>query len=105
MSDRQLEEHAGIDVKEAVSIARAFLHELYQSEELRDLLLEEIELTDDEQNWFITFGFGAPRAPKTGFEAMKAGIGLSEPIYERIYKTIRVRASDGEVRAMKIREV
>jgi hypothetical protein len=91
-----------IDVKKAVSAARNYLQslEIEIGAPLKDLLLEEVELTDDREFWLITLGFNhqvqLPENP--------LGINLS-PREERKYKIIKVNAETGEVKSMKIREL
>jgi hypothetical protein len=91
-----------IDVKQAVTAASAYLSELFPKGELHDLALEEVELSDDGQYWYVTMGFNRqlaiPRArPLRGLD----GGGYTNA--ERVYKLIKVRASDGKPISMKIR--
>ena len=46
-----------IDVKEAIAKARSTLTEVFADRKFDRLLLEEVELSDDENRWIITFGF------------------------------------------------
>lgn len=51
-----------IGVKEAVRIAMDYLATLYEDKDLRDVLLEEVRLSEDDQYWLVTLGFFAPGA-------------------------------------------
>ncbi len=75
-----------IDVKQAVSIARAYLEALIGIHHMHSLLVEEVEIEED--CWNVTFGWDTDR------------VGT-----QRTYKVLKVRASDGEVLSMKIRTV
>lgn len=75
-----------VDIKRAVQNATEYLHQLG----LRiysDVELEETELSEDEKFWIVTLGY------------------KRDAIGPRKYKSFTVRASDGEVVAMKIRTV
>jgi hypothetical protein len=89
-----------IDVKEAVKSATAFLQQLAPEVEMRNIQLEEVELSDDGSIWFITLGYDRP--VPVG-QAMRRGSRGVAPFTERVYKIIRVRASDGKALSMKIR--
>lgn len=76
------------DVKEAVKIAGDYIAQLFPS--VPNLTLEEVELSDDERHWFVTFGFGLP-----GFPGALGG---------REYKTVKIEAQTGKPVAVKIRK-
>jgi hypothetical protein len=92
-----------IDVKQAIQIARHYILDLYEPQTLQGPLLEEVERSDDEQYWLVTFGFDTDRL------TLESSRGISIPIvrpkYVREYKTIKVRAETGDVESMKIRTV
>ena len=88
-----------IDVKTAVGIAVRYIQELLPKERLRDLRLEEVERTDDNEHWLVTLGYSTRTDPSTPFEA------LGGPRFEREYKVFKVSAQSGEVTFMKIRTV
>jgi len=46
-----------IDVQTAVKASFDFLHSVYNSKDLFDVRIEEAELSEDSQYWFITLGF------------------------------------------------
>jgi hypothetical protein len=106
-----------IDVKQAVSAASEFLKSLYAPNELVDLTLEEVELSSDETNWLITFGFTRRLTEPISEKVIRPAPGgpfgwLSEAQSEksqkyviREYKIIQVDAATGEAKSMKIREI
>jgi hypothetical protein len=92
------EEQAAIGVKEAVRIAQQYMDDLYGEAHLPNVILEEVEFSDDEEFLLITFGFDRPAFPKTIFEGALTGSRL-----ERGYKVVSVRRRDGVVRSVKMR--
>src|SRR5262245_48525442 len=94
---------ARIDVRQAITNARAYIKLLYSGETLQRLMLEGVELTDDERNWIVTFGFDIPAA-RSPREALGGYQGLTED-YERTYRDIIVDAATGEARKMEPRLV
>jgi hypothetical protein len=97
-----------ITVKEAVKIAIDKLTELYSlnKDEFKDILLEEVELSDDNRFWNITLGFSrpVPELPTNPLQALAAAASLNKN-YKREYKVFKLDADSGEIRAMKIRTV
>lgn len=91
-----------ISVKEAVASARASCQEFFDGVGLVDLQLEEVQLNDREDEWLITLGFNARNMnPMRGLGATLGG----EREFIRKYKVFHVDAQNGQVKAMKIREV
>jgi hypothetical protein len=97
-----------IDVKEAVTNAVGYLKQLYDASNLNDILLEEVELSGDEQYWYVTLGFSRPipTRPKGPFsvgahEAIESMFGPKE--YQREYKVFQIDSATGQVKSMKIR--
>jgi len=88
-----------IDLKTAVSNAMAFVQGLYAGQSVRDLLLEEVELSKDGREWHVTIGFSLPSEGDTPFM-----VG-ARPQLTRHYKVIRVNATSGATVSMKIREL
>jgi hypothetical protein len=87
-----------IDVKEAVQRAKQYLTELFSSEQPQFLRLEEVELSEDESTWRITLSFFPGTAPGS----LAAALGVQE---KREYKTVAIRATDGQVQSVKIRQL
>jgi hypothetical protein len=96
-----------IDVKQAVQIARDYMHTVYSDEEIPNLLLEEVKRTDDDQYWLITFGFDTKQKPD--YSPTLDVVGLANPVrpqFIRAYRTIKVRADTGEsVEMSTVREL
>jgi hypothetical protein len=89
-----------IDVKEAVQRARQYLMELFSDEQPQLVRLEEVELSEDEGTWRITLSFFPGTAPKS----LAAALGLPVP-EQREYKTVAIRAADGKVQSVRIRQL
>jgi hypothetical protein len=87
-----------IAVKDAIEAALKFFSEAYDTRPFQDVLLEEVELSEDESKWSVTIGFSRP-VPKQ--EVSIANILRTD--YQREYKRIMIDANTGEVRAMKFR--
>ncbi len=82
-----------IDVKQAAQIAANYFSDLNPGK-FQNLALEEIELTDDEENWLVTLGYNPP----------STNIFVNGPV-AREYKVIRIDAKDGKVVSMKIKKI
>lgn len=90
-----------ISLREAVNIGREFMRVAYP-DGLEDLQLEEIDRSDDDRYWLLTFGFIRYEPPSTRgtFTILPA---LADQEKTRVYKVVAVDASSGDVRSMKIR--
>ena len=84
-----------MDVKEAVAKAKTYVSDLFQSEQIRNLGLEEVEFDEKDSAWYVTIGFSRPWE-QAGFVAQA---GLSHP---RALKVVRI-SNDGTVTYMKER--
>ena len=71
-----------IPVNTAVSSAIEFVRELYKGEEIKDILLEEVEFSESTNQWLITIGF----AKKKNQESLI----LPERAEDRKYKTVHI---------------
>ena len=84
-----------IDVKKAVQLAREYLSEVLQVP-ISELLLEEVELSGDQQFWSITLSYPAPsRSP------IEVALGQGG----RAYKIVRLEADTGKFMSIKIRSL
>jgi len=93
-----------IDVKEAVSNSIAAAKEFYAGTDVRNIMLEEVELDEGEKVWLITLGFFLPESrPATEIGQLLAPLGGIK--YEKKYKIFKVNAENGKVESMKIREI
>ena len=85
-----------IEVKEAVKIAQSYIQDLYAHEEIRDLALEEVEVSEDNKFWIVTLGFTKQMSqPLNPMEAM------SGPKFSRFQKELKIDAENRLVRSMK----
>ena len=87
-----------IDAKEAVRVALEYVRTMYEAEEIPHLTLEEVELSPEQEYWLVTVSFLSPFA-RSPIEAMTSQHGPA------MYKTLKLRAEDGQVHSMKIRTV
>jgi len=91
-----------IDVKTAVQIAANHLGTLYEGYKIYDILLEEVERSEDGKWWLVTLGFSRPLPPQSIPALLKA---WGAPDYKREFKVFQIDSTDGLVRSMKIRKV
>jgi hypothetical protein len=77
------------------------------SNQVQDLRLEEVELSEDKKFWFVTLGFERPVVQRKNSlsELMPAPALPPDYKYEREYKIFKIDAETGEVQSMKIREL
>lgn len=88
-----------IGVKDAVTSAMDFVRDMYEGERLRDLLLEEVEMAQNDDQWLVTIGFSLPKEESNSILSPATSKKL-----ERQYKVIAVDAVSGKPKSMKIRE-
>ena len=90
-----------IDVKEAVSKAKEGINTFFEDMDLRGMELEEVEFDHDGDVWLITLGYYTPNLnPDKGIGTLIQGAKE----FVRKYKIFEIRASDGEILAMRIRD-
>ena len=87
-----------IDAKEAARIAIEYVRALYESDEIPQLVLEEVELAKDGKFWLVTVSFLRPVA-RSPIEAMTGQHGPTA------YKVLEVDAETGQLHSMKMRTV
>lgn len=91
-----------IDIKLAVKKAKEYLVDFFP-DKADSIRLEETELDDDGNFWKVTLSFMEDRDKeiviKTPFSTMFESQTLTD---YRVYKSLKVRAKDGEVLAMTI---
>ncbi|MCQ8782773.1 hypothetical protein [Mangrovibrevibacter kandeliae] len=88
-----------MDAKDAVKAAKAYVSDLLQDEQIRDLGLEEIEFDGSAAAWSITLGFSRPWSSTNSVAAL-----LRDAHARRDYKVVKVRDEDGTVVSLKQRE-
>lgn len=102
-----------VDAQHAVRAAREYLHSLYDAAELPHFRLEELELSEDERQWLVTFGWDdaavtvpAAASPEASWlrqiQQQRAPTPQRLP---RLYKRVVVDAETGAVAALRIRNV
>jgi hypothetical protein len=73
-----------VQVSEAVQRSRTYVGEVFPALKDQSLQLEGVELSDDGQFWYVTFSYAESRLG-----------GAIVPTFPA-YKTIKVRAEDGQ---------
>jgi hypothetical protein len=79
-----------VDGKQAVVKAMEYVKGVYETSQVGDLMLEEVERSEDGKHWYVTLGF-SPR---------QAGGSPAE----RSYKVVKIVVETGDVLSMKIRK-
>ncbi len=82
-----------MNVTEATQIARKYFNEVYSGESVKEVMLEEV--TSDEANWYITFGFRAPTMPTVPTNSLSQFLPPPaaqpvDPAMLRVYKKVTV---------------
>lgn len=93
-----------VDVRNAFAVAHSYLQSIRDmlGNELKNLRLEEIELSEDKQFWLITLGFDVPlNGDRDSVEFFPSFTSKNR----REYKIFKVSTQTGEVQSMKIREL
>ena len=85
-----------ISVKEAAINAYEYIKGIPGYEDKEELLVEEVELTEDEKYWLITLGYPV---------IVASGVLFQPATRKKEYKLFKVNAETGEVLSMKIREI
>ena len=91
-----------VDVKQAVAKAMDYLKDMYQIDRFKDVLLEEVDLSEDNKFWNVTIGF-TRRQDSTSGGPMATLIGQSAE-FKREYKVFRIDAKTGDLRSMRSRK-
>lgn len=87
-----------MDVKEAVSVAKQYVHDLFGEEKIVNLGLEEVIFDEKAKSWLITVGFSRPwDAPSTFGGILPQG----DP--KRSYKVVKIADADQRVLSVKER--
>lgn len=90
-----------VDVKRAAQAAINYIQNLYADKDLQDLLLEEIEFSEDAHQWLVTIGFSLPEIKETSASIIMPSKTSRE--LSRRYKIVKIDAATGTPISMKIR--
>lgn len=93
-----------LDLKGAVKIAIQYFTDLYPQFALANLLLEEVEESENRAIWTITLGYDVKRIPEPTHPSLEK-LFTQPPPFVRKYKIITIDAKTGRVISMKIREL
>jgi hypothetical protein len=95
-----------IPIKTAVSNAMQFIRELYADNQIKAVLLEEVEFSEPADQWLITIGFTVNKIKiKENSSSSLADLILPERETVRKYKIVHIDAQSGKPISMKIREI
>ena len=84
-----------MDVKEAVQVAKEYLTDLYEGEEITNVGLEEVVFEDRSNSWKITIGFSRPWDHKNALVAT-----LADARSLRSYKVLSIKDDSGKVESL-----
>lgn len=91
-----------VDVKEAVGKAMEYLKDMYQIDQFKDVLLEEVDLSEDNKFWNVTIGFTRLQESISG-GPMATLIGQSAE-FKREFKVFQIDAESAVLRSMRSRK-
>jgi hypothetical protein len=91
-----------VDVKEAVGKAMDYLKDMFQIDQFKDVLLEEVDLSQDNKFWNVTIGFTRVQESTSG-GPMATLIGQSAE-FKREFKVFQIDAESGALRSMRSRK-
>ena len=90
-----------MNVKDAVKKAIDYIAEVFESEQLENIGLEEVTLNENEGMWQVTVGFSRPwDHQKSGLIAAVQALNPT-----RQYKIVKIDNETEEVKAITIREL
>jgi len=92
--------------KEAASLARAWVADVFADDDIANLGLEEIRFDDPRDQWLITVGFDRFYAPvRSRVDAINKPAFLEPPRVVRSYKVVRINNGDGAVVSVEERQI
>lgn len=93
-----------MDVKDAVRTAINDVQELFTSERITNLGLEEVDFDDSSDEWVVTVGFSRPwDYPE--YTGALASVLATQPLHaQRSFKFVRISDADGRVKSIKDRD-
>ena len=84
-----------MEVKDAVRLAKDYVADLFEAEQITDVGLEEIEFDEKSDSWNVTIGFSRPWDQKG---PLVAALGERRPA--RSYKVVRIHDGSHEVKSV-----
>ena len=90
-----------MEVKEAVNLAKFHIQELFESEKIYNLGLEEVEFDDAYKRWSVTIGFSRPWDEPAN---TLASIARHMTYPNRSYKVVLIDDTTRQVLSVKDRE-
>lgn len=82
-----------MDVKEAVSMAKSYVTDVFAEEAITHVGLEEVVFDEQSGDWKVTIGF-SPNWNQ--INALTAVLGAGRP-HDRSYKVVRIRDRDSRI--------
>ena len=93
-----------MQVKEAVSVAKRYVQEIFSDEKIDGISLEEVELDEKSQIWSVTVAFTRPWEGAPGTVAAQFAAAGMMP-RRRDYKVVRLSNADRKMISVKNREL
>ena len=93
-----------MQVKEAVSLARRYVQDIFADEKIDSISLEEVEFDEKSQIWSITIGFSRPWEGAPGTVAAQFAAAGMMP-RRRDFKVVRLSDADKRMLSVKNREL
>ncbi len=90
-----------MNVKEAIELAKDHIKDLFESEHISNLGLEEVEFDDHSGIWNVTVGFSRPWDVANN---ALAAIAQQVNPPRRCYKVVSINDRTGRIRSVKNRE-
>ena len=91
-----------VNLKEAVQEAKTYIKQLFSDERIYDLLLEELEKSEDEKYWLVTLGFDVESELNKKTSPLEEAFSITpRKSYKRVYRTIKIDSETGEMVSMK----
>ncbi len=90
-----------MDAKQAVGLAKDYIKDIFSSEAILQVGLEEVEFDEHSDTWFVTIGFS--RFWDSPANAI-AAIAQQARSSKRSYKVVKINDLTGKVTAVKNRE-
>ena len=91
---------AALNVKEAVSTAKAYVADIFSDEQPSNIGLEEIVFDEGKGAWKITIGFSRPwNSVKNALTTLTGDAGV-----RRTFKVLTISNDDGEVLSITSRD-